>query len=627
MFCPLDCWDSCQLSLDGSRFIPTGISRFLCWKMNNYFYFPPETTARWKGKPISIGDGLNRLVKLLSETPPEQILYLKGSGNMGFFNSLPLKFFGEFGATIGIGSTCDGIGNYGIIQGRGTSHILPLWIIQRAKRIVLWGRNSAVTNIHLLPLIKGKPTVVIDPIETATARLPNSLHIPIRPNRDYFLAILLAKWIVSKGEIRNRTGIGFNTYLQLLDSYREEELLVQIGVDKSHLLTLLELLLEGAVILTGLGVAKCAECWKTHWAIDSLAHLLDYFGKEDRGVAFLGSSSAGLSLPFNIKIRRSIPLFNLDLKQYRLIFIQGSNPLISYPNRHLWEKISQKRVVVYGRYWDKTAQIATLFIPTDGFYNKVDLRGSYFHQYVLVNFAHQIKPEGISEYDFTQYLLRQFKMEELPSEEALIEQILLNSQLEEVENISIEIDPSTFSQNLSIGDFQRETNLLKDNRNKQVRHKSNYQSNSRRDNHSQIERVKKKKKPTFEKLTTPYRKVYRKKIFDTPPYLYKFPTPTGQFHFLTVPFTPPSLPFHLTTGKFLKGLNSQFLQPKQVWINPNPSPYLRRWIDHYLHPSQLRFTNRVPPDIIHTFGGSISNRFYYSTGYNASYSEFNFKIY
>ncbi|MEO1941362.1 MAG: hypothetical protein ABGW77_00545 [Campylobacterales bacterium] len=178
-------------------------------------------------------------------------------------------------------------------------------------------------------------------------------------------------------------GVNWEKYRVLLFRYPVEKLREWTGLSSREVEELLHFLLKGAIILTGLGVAKGPEGWKTHWAIDSLAQLLGYFGKRGMGVSFLGSSSAGLNLPPLLKPTPtlSVPLFEVDPSQFKLFFLQGSNPAISYPNRAVWEELLRKNSIVFGRYWDRSAQLATLFIPTEGFYNKPDLRGSYFDNY------------------------------------------------------------------------------------------------------------------------------------------------------------------------------------------------------------------------------------------------------
>ncbi len=421
MFCPLDCWDVCNLRLENNKFKGVGFTPYLCWKLNNYFKFPREVSAKFNSKNIMLSKGLQKLIKILKETEPKRVLFVKGSGNMGLMQNVTKLFFEKYGATFAIGSTCDGIGERGIINSRGKSLILPTWIIKNTKNIIIWGRNPYVTNIHLLDLIKDKFILTIDTINTKTAK-NSDFFIQVKPNSDYFLAILLAKLVFKKGLVKRNDGVGFEKFKKIVDGYSVNELLDKSGVDIKSVEKILEKLLEGVVILEGLGVAKCKECYKTTWAIDSLAFMLDMFGKKDSGVAFLGSSSFGLDNPFKIEHKNKIALFDVNLDEFDVIFVQGANPLVSFVNRSEWQKLKEKMTIVFGKYYDETAKIATLFIPTKDFYEKKDIRGSYFHEYVLRNTqVFSVESEVVSEYELTKFLFEEFGFDGLKSEDEYLQ--------------------------------------------------------------------------------------------------------------------------------------------------------------------------------------------------------------
>jgi len=433
MFCPLDCWDSCNLEFSEKKFIGLPPTPYLCWKLNNYFKFKRQTNAKYNGKDISLDKALEKFVEILKNSEPKRVLFVKGSGNMGIMQNVTKLFFEKYGATFAVGSTCDGIGEEGIKRSRGKSLILPTWVIKNAKNILIWGRNPAVTNIHLLPLIKNKNVKVIDVINSKTAKMFN--FIQVKPNSDYFLAILLAKEVIERNLIKRDDGVGFSEYKKLVFSYSKNELLEKVGINEEILKELIEFIKDGAVVLTGLGVAKCKECYKTTWAIDSLFFMLDYFGKNNRGVAFLGSSNYGLNNPFNINPTNNIALFDVNLDDFDVVFIQAANPLVSFVNRNEWEKLKEKITIVFGKYYDESAKIATLFIPTKDFFEKKDVRGSYFHEYVLVTKKIQefFSSETISEYELTKYLMSEFEYDGLKSEDEYIDEIL-NVDLEKIDD-------------------------------------------------------------------------------------------------------------------------------------------------------------------------------------------------
>jgi len=415
MFCPLDCWDSCKINLKENKFIidkeffkifSQTSKPFLCYKLNHYFQF--QQTYK---------NDLKKVVKLLKEA--KNILYIKGSGNMGVFQNVTKLFFEKIGATFAIGSTCDGIGEKGIKKAINKSLSLPLKVIKNSKNIILWGRNAYVTNTHLIPIIDKKYKITIDAIYTKSARNSDKF-IQVKVNRDYFLALLLSRIVIENDKF-NKNGKNFEEFKKIVFSYSINELINFSGVNLKEANFLLNKLKEGSAVLLGLGVAKCKECYKTTWAIFSLMKLLDYFNKKDRGVAFLGSSLYKINNPFDIEHKKRVALFDINLDNYDLVFIQGANPLKSFVGD--WSKLKEKKVIVFGKYFDETAKIADVFIQTKEFYNKIDVRGSYFHEYVITNEISKSE-SGISEYEFTKFLFKEFNFEGLKSEKEYLDIIL-----------------------------------------------------------------------------------------------------------------------------------------------------------------------------------------------------------
>ena len=429
LVCPLDCWDVCQLKLQDNKILPTSFSNFLCYKLNNYFDIKKEHNAYYKNQKISLSKAIDKLEKILANTNPNKILFIKGSGNLGNMPNITKHFFEKLGATFAIGSTCDGIGEEGIINSRGKSLILPTNIIKKAKNVIFWGRNGFETNIHIIPLIKNKNIISIDVIKNKTAKSAN-FYIEVKPNSDYFLAILLSRIVFDNNLVKNSDGNNFKEFKNIVYSYSLDELVDRCGVSLNVAKKLIGYISD-SVILMGLGVSKCKECYVTTWAIDSLAMLLDLFGKEDRGVAYLGSSNFGIDNPFSIYHKNTVNLFDIDLDDFEVVFIQGSNPLVSFASN--LTNLEKKTVIVFGKYLDQTAKKATIFIPTKDFFAKDDVRGSYFHEYVLVNRA--VKDDsGISEYELTKELFARFGFDGLKEQDYYINKYLSSKNLQKIDN-------------------------------------------------------------------------------------------------------------------------------------------------------------------------------------------------
>ena len=87
------------------------------------------------------------------------------------------RFFNLFGgATEAVGRYCAGEGDYGTRLAFGDCQIHdPLDLEAHTNLFLIWGRNPAVTNIHMMPVLKnararGAVAIVIDPVRTKTVR-------------------------------------------------------------------------------------------------------------------------------------------------------------------------------------------------------------------------------------------------------------------------------------------------------------------------------------------------------------------------------------------------------------------------------------------------------------------------
>jgi len=538
MFCPLDCWDACKLKIENGKWKikGEGYTPYLCWKLNNYFKFPREVTAKLNSKNIMLNDGLKILSQILKNTNPKRVLFIKGSGNMGLLQNITKLFFEKYGATFAIGSTCDGIGEEGIVRAIGKSLILPTSVIKNSKNIILWGRNAYVTNTHLLPLIKNKNLTVIDVRFCESAKYADKF-IQVNVNKDYYLALMLSRIVIESGQF-NSNGNNFEKFKEIVFSKSLEGYSKLSGISVKDAYYLLEKIKEGASVLLGLGVAKCKECYKTTWAIFSLMKLLDYFGKNDKGIAFLGSSGHGINNPFKIEHKNRVNLFGINVDDYDVVFVQGANPLESFVGN--WEWVKEKKLIVFGKYYDKTAKNAYLFIPTKDFYEKIDVRGSYFHEFVLTNENPLVSNKGISEYGLTKYLFDEFGFNGLKSEKEYLNEII--NGLKKIDN---------------------------------------------------------------EFYKNPHQKCYSGK---------------ENFNFLNKEFDYKEKEFEIVTFKYKKGLNSQFIQDENLYINPKSNNIMLNWIKVNLKNINIKHSESLPKNIIFT-SNRIINKFLNSKGKNAYYEK------
>ncbi len=425
--CPLDCYDACSVifedgKLRGDKDHPA-THGYLCYKLNHYFDYPQLQSAYYQGKEITLDEALNIFQERLQNS--QKILHFRGSGNIGKMQAVTDLFFAKLGATLTSGSLCDAAGQLGIEQGRGKNLTLPLEQIAKSELVIIWGRNVSFTNSHLLPFLKDKTLVVIDPIKIDIARHAQ-MHLQINPRTDLELACMLARFVYMQNRedeafIKEHTD-NYDFFVDYIREYRMVPTVEKIGVDILDIATLAELMMEmKTVILVGNGVQKYAHGTEVVRTIDSLAAMLGLFGKEGCGVSFLGDTSVGLEDPFKVQAKR-VPKAEVDFGAYELCFIQASNPVVTMPaSARVKEGLGKTFSVVFGLYMDETAQIADLVIPAKNFLQKRDIRFSYGHEYVELMPKLQENDKALSEYELTKELMKRFGFEGLRSEDEYIE--------------------------------------------------------------------------------------------------------------------------------------------------------------------------------------------------------------
>ncbi|ADN09418.1 molybdopterin-dependent oxidoreductase [Sulfurimonas autotrophica] len=426
--CPLDCYDACGIIYDENRLKPFKnghTNGFLCSHLNHYDKFERIIKPRYKGQEITMKEALLKLKELFKSELKSDILHYRGSGNFALMQEVTDHFFANLGATLTNGTLCDGAGEAGIIEGRGSNKNMSLSEIEKSDVIIFWGRNPHTTSSHLLPLIKDKTIIVIDPVKTKIAQMAD-LHVQIKPHTDIYLALLLSRFVHINDSLNEefveKYASEFEEYYELTQSVRIKTTLENIGVTLGNIGDILEYTIDKKVaIVCGVGIQKYRDGADVMRSIDAFAVSLGFFGKEGCGVAYLGNSKEAIESPFEIKAKR-VSKVNTNFDEFDTVFIQGSNPLAQMPDSLRVKNALEKtpNVVYFGLYENETSAMADLVIPAKTFLEKEDIRTSYSHNGLMV-MNKQIESDiGISEYDLAAYLCKEFNIE-LKSEQEYLQ--------------------------------------------------------------------------------------------------------------------------------------------------------------------------------------------------------------
>jgi len=427
----MDCYDACEAeiideNIKGSKEHTTTNGK-LCVNFANLLKEENLKNAIFEGKQILLKESLDILVDKLKNTKPEKTLFYKGSGNIGVMQNATKNFFTQYGSTLTIGSLCDGGGGAGIEAGRGNVINPPLQKLIDADIIIVWGRNFSVTSSHLYNLVKDKTFVTIDPICTDIAK-KSKIHMQINPKTDHELALLFTRFAymqdLEDNEFIEEFGSGADWFFDVARNRPIVSYEATTGVPLTLVNDFFDLI-EGksVAIMLGLGVQKYFEGAQITRCIDSFAAYMGYHKKEAGGVWYLSDSAFGYKNQFEVKAKnKKVSIPTVDFGSFDLVFIQGSNPVVSAPNtQKIIDGLKKTFVVYFGTTLNETCEYADLIIPSCSFLSKEDVRLSYGHELKSISQAVKLKDENtISEYEMASFLIEEFNLEKLKTQDEII---------------------------------------------------------------------------------------------------------------------------------------------------------------------------------------------------------------
>ena len=315
--CTLDCADCCKfnvyvknddiIKIEGDKEHPY-TKGFICKKglahlkrlNHSKRIYKPLIKINDKWKEIEFDEAINIMVKKLSyyksKFGSKSILYYEQYGNGTVLKSIGEKFFNFYGGvSLSKGGPCwsSGIAAQKLDFGDSRSHSLEDML--NSKNIFVWGKNPANTTIHTMQMIKmakekGSKIIVIDPIETATAKLADK-YIKIKANGDKALALAMGQ-IIIKNKLYDEKYIklyvnGFEEYKSYILSLNIKDLSKECGVEISTIEELVKLYCQKySTILLGFGMQKYKNGGMTIRLIDALGAITGQIGFSGGGVNY-----------------------------------------------------------------------------------------------------------------------------------------------------------------------------------------------------------------------------------------------------------------------------------------------------------------------------------------------------
>lgn len=377
-FCSKDCPDCCPFSVDekGNFFYINkikGFKNFLCIKLKK-FYEREVLTDNYSFIKID-----NKTVKkefeeackitayFLKENADKNILYLRGSGSLGYYMSYYDLIFQQFENCYFVeGSLCDETGITAHIEDFGNITNPDIKNLELVDNIILFGKNCKVTSPHLYAYLKGlkkkgKKIIYIDPIKSETVKLADKF-IRINPATDGILVANIINILQNKkvdNDFEKITNVKTEDLFYLADIFKKGK----------------------TGIITGMGLQRYSNGkniinWINYLAVitDNLDYL--YFGR---------SSKESFEKP-TVLPKKKIKIYEiskfLEKDFFDIIVIVAGNPLVTHPTSNLWYKaLKSSKVIVIDTNFTETSRFADFFIKVGGMFAQPDAMGSYFFNF------------------------------------------------------------------------------------------------------------------------------------------------------------------------------------------------------------------------------------------------------
>jgi len=461
--CPLDCFDICTMvalvkddritKIEGDKDHPF-TQGFICKKGKKHLerlYHPkrilnPKKKVNGKWIDISFEEALDeiaeKLVKIKEKYGPSAVLHFYDSGYGGISKTVDKMFFNYYGgATVHTGSLCWGAGieaqkiDFGGNKGHAPEDLL------NSKTIIIWGRNPADTNIHLMKYLteakkRGVYIYLIDPIRTNTARIV-SKHVSIKPSTDGALALGMANYIINEGLldedfIKNYVK-GYDEYKEYVQRFTLDYVEEVTGIHRNEIKELAESYAKNkpSSIIIGYGIQRYKNGGNNIRAIDALGAITGNIGVNGGGVNYSNkligdyiqgevakSDKYAVNRRTYSKAKLAQFIMNADNPPIKCLFITKSNPLVQVPNINAtikaFEKVDFK--VVIDMFMTDTAKAADLVLPATSILEEDDfIYSSMFSPYL--NYSKQvIQPinDIIGEYEIFRTLAKKVGLKEYP---------------------------------------------------------------------------------------------------------------------------------------------------------------------------------------------------------------------
>jgi anaerobic selenocysteine-containing dehydrogenase len=426
--CPLDCPDSCSLSvtveqgriakIDGNRAAPS-TEGYICGKVRRFerrvygperlLYPAVRTGAKGQGQfaRVTWDEALDLITSKMLEARArhgsESVLpYYYGGSNGLLTNDLEdARFFRRFGASRLARTICAAPTGFAATQMYGKMPGVAYPDYAEARLIIVWGCNPSTSGIHLVSHLKqaqkaGAMLVVIDPRRTPLAGHAN-LHLPVRPGTDVVVALALIRELFRTGRadeaFLEAHTTGADALRAAAEPWTTDRAAEEAGLRANDLGRLADWYgaISPAVIRCGWGQERNRNGAASTMAILALPAVAGKFGVRGGGYTMSNSAAWGVTAERLIGISggasRTVNMNHLGraLTEYQdppvaVLFTYNGNPAATTPDQNRVRQGLRREdlfTVVFEQAMTDTAQYADVLLPATTFLEHYDIAKGY----------------------------------------------------------------------------------------------------------------------------------------------------------------------------------------------------------------------------------------------------------
>jgi anaerobic selenocysteine-containing dehydrogenase len=370
------------------------------------------------------------LVRIRGEYGPHSVLYYSGSGTKGILNDVGMAFWRMFGGcTTTYGDLCWPAGLEATRLTLGDNKHNAPWDIANAGLIVLWGKNSAETNVHQMVFVeqameRGAKLVVVDPRHTETAERAD-LFIQPRPGSDCAIALAVAGLLIRDNKLDHdfieQNVHGFQQFANVAAMYPPERAadIAEVPVNQIYELADLAGDVAPMTINAGFGMQRYTNSGQTVRAIIALLAITGNVGRPGAGWIYANLQSQifdEVRDPFSfyppekpdgvVRVSVSTSRFGRDILRgdgppLRMMWVERGNPVTQNPetNTVLQAIRSLDFRVVVDQFMTDTAREADIVLPAKSMFEQSDVVNAYWHPYIqlkqkMIDPPGEVKPES-----------------------------------------------------------------------------------------------------------------------------------------------------------------------------------------------------------------------------------------